>query len=476
MLGPDARFPRPFGDHLLLRRLAAGGMAEVFEARASGPGGFEKRVALKRLLPEHQGDAELVRALVREARLGAMLSHPNLCRVDALGAVDGVWFFTLELVDGLDLYRLHRRFRRHDLAFPIELALHVVAGVARGLHHAHDARNAQGRALRVVHRDVSPQNVLVGRDGRVKVVDFGIARTGLHRTRTARGIVKGKWAYMSPEQARGARLDRRSDVYATGVLLYELVCGRLPPAPGCGGRNGSGGPRSRDGCSGPAGHRSRQLPWSRAAPAAPPAPPPARPGLPRELLGILRRALEPDPKDRYPTAGALGDAVEECLHRRFPRFTVGRAADIVEAVAAELVTGDASSGEPPRGTPATPADRPRPGARDPGRALRPAWGRTSTPTESMTPAPLLGREDAAGAGPAPPQAAAALPGRLLPRPPGGPGGDGRRPPPPGRGRKLAAPGADQACPSDQDPGAPDTDATLVVDTGLLRQLRDLPAP
>jgi len=276
MLGPDARFPRPFGDHLLLRRLAAGGMAEVFEARASGPGGFEKRVALKRLLPEHQGDAELVRALVREARLGAMLSHPNLCRVDALGAVDGVWFFTLELVDGLDLYRLHRRFRRHDLAFPIELALHVVAGVARGLHHAHDARNAQGRALRVVHRDVSPQNVLVGRDGRVKVVDFGIARTGLHRTRTARGIVKGKWAYMSPEQARGARRDRRSDVYATGVLLYELVCGRLPPAPGCGGRNGSGGPRSRDGCSGPAGHRSRQLPWSRAAPAAPPAPPPAR--------------------------------------------------------------------------------------------------------------------------------------------------------------------------------------------------------
>jgi len=375
VLGSDDRFPRPFGDHLLLRRIASGGMADVFEASLTGPGGFEKRVALKRLLAEHRGSVPLVRALIREARLGALLCHPNLCRVDHLGCVDGQWFFTLELVNGVDLHRLTARFRRHGVPVPLELVLHVGAQICAGLHHAHDARDPRGRPLRVVHRDVSPQNVLVGRDGTVKVVDFGIARTGLRRNRTARGVIKGKWAYMSPEQARGGRLDRRSDVYALGVLLYELLTGALPP--------------SADAVRG--GRRPRPPDLPRPRTADPPAIQRDVAGLPRELAAAVDRCLAEDPGDRFPTAERLGDVLGECLHRRFPRFTGGRAAALLDAVASELVTPPTPphpAVAPPADTVVTARDRPAP--------IRPRRRpRNGTPTESITPRPLAALPDPA---------------------------------------------------------------------------------
>ncbi len=204
------------GKYRLLRRLAVGGMAEVYLAVAEGLSGFEKRVVCKRLLPQHARDPELVTMFLDEARLVARLGHPNIAEVYDVGQAGDDYFFAMEQIDGCDLREL---LRAHAL-LPLADAATIVAAVAEGLHHAHEQE--------VVHRDVSPSNVLVGRDGRVKLIDFGVAKWTAQRTETRQGVLKGKCAYMSPEQCRAGHLDRRSDLFSLGVLLYEVTTGTRP--------------------------------------------------------------------------------------------------------------------------------------------------------------------------------------------------------------------------------------------------------
>jgi hypothetical protein len=199
-------------------------MAELFLARADGIEGFAKLVALKRILPHKATSERFVRMLLNEARLVAALDHPNIAQVHDIGLEQGEYFFAMEYVHGQDLAHVLHRAPHHKLH--LENALHIAVGVCAGLHCAHIARDATGRPLDIVHRDVSPSNVLVSYQGAVKLVDFGVAKAATLVSETREGVIKGKYGYMSPEQCLGDPLDRRSDVFAVGILLWEMTVGR----------------------------------------------------------------------------------------------------------------------------------------------------------------------------------------------------------------------------------------------------------
>jgi len=199
-------------------------MAELFLARVDGIGGFTRLFAVKRILAHHAANARFVRMFLNEARLAATLSHPNIAQVHDIGVDGHDTFFAMEHVHGKDVRKIMRRVRGQGLG--LGHALHVAIGVCAGLHHAHEARDAAGESLGIVHRDVSPSNILVSYEGAVKLVDFGVAKAGSITSETNEGAIKGKYGYMSPEQCLGADVDRRSDVFAIGILLWEMTIGR----------------------------------------------------------------------------------------------------------------------------------------------------------------------------------------------------------------------------------------------------------
>ncbi|MEA2696845.1 MAG: eukaryotic-like serine/threonine-protein kinase, partial [Myxococcales bacterium] len=209
------------GRYELLARLAVGGMAEIYLARAQGMSGFEKLLVLKRILPQHALDPELLRMFLDEARLSATLTHPHITQVYDIGTQGDTPFFTMEYVHGANLREIlnaQAAVAGGDRVLPDAHAVSIIAAAAAGLHYAHERRGADGQPLQIVHRDVSPSNVLVTYDGAVKVADFGIAKWTSQRTQTQAGALKGKFAYMSPEQCRSQPVDRRSDVFALGTL------------------------------------------------------------------------------------------------------------------------------------------------------------------------------------------------------------------------------------------------------------------
>lgn len=212
------------GRYELLGRVGAGGMAELFLARARGLEGFEKLWVLKRMLPHSVSDDSLVSLFLNEARIAAQLEHPNVVHVSDIGFAGDSHYFAMEHVHGADLRRVFDAARSSG-GLGIDAALTIVIGVCSGLQHAHNKRGPDGHALGIVHRDVSLSNVLVSFDGAVKLADFGIAHVAGHGDRKDGGLLRGKAGYMSPEQSRGEALDRRSDVFALGIVLWELTTG-----------------------------------------------------------------------------------------------------------------------------------------------------------------------------------------------------------------------------------------------------------
>ncbi len=218
-----ASLPDQFGKYSLLGHLATGGMAEVYVARQVGIKGFEKIVVIKRVRPELEGDVETTDFFLDEARLVATLEHPNIAQVYEIGYVNGAYFFVMEYVHGADLRQVLEASSKRGEALPLGDAIYIASHVAAALHYAHEKRDRDGNALHIIHRDVSPSNVLLSYDGAVKLCDFGIAKAKKRSAETTRGLVKGKYPYMSPEQCLQEPLDRRSDIFAMGVLLYELT-------------------------------------------------------------------------------------------------------------------------------------------------------------------------------------------------------------------------------------------------------------
>lgn len=222
----------PLGPYVLVRRLAKGGMAEIFLARKEGPEGFARDLVVKRILPHLSEDPELMAMFREEARIVARLGHPNVVHVYDFGEVGGTAYLVMELVRGVDLRALIVRAREQAMAarrpgaVPMHHAAKILSHVCEGLAHAHDLSDARGRPLGLVHRDVTPSNVLLGFEGAVKVADFGVAKLQRGRKEITRvGMVRGKSAYLSPEQARGESLDRRSDLFNVGILLFEVLTG-----------------------------------------------------------------------------------------------------------------------------------------------------------------------------------------------------------------------------------------------------------
>lgn len=215
--------PVKFGKYYLLERISVGGMAEVFKAKSFGEAGFERLVAVKRILPSIAEDQEFIAMFVDEAKLAVQLTHPNIAQIFELGKVAETYFIALEYVSGKDLRAIFERAKKRGEAIPVPMACYLVMKLCEGLDYAHNKKDSAGRALELVHRDVSPQNILVSYDGDVKLIDFGIAKAASKSSKTQAGILKGKFGYMSPEQVRGLQVDRRSDVFAVGICLYELL-------------------------------------------------------------------------------------------------------------------------------------------------------------------------------------------------------------------------------------------------------------
>jgi serine/threonine protein kinase len=215
------------GKYEVLRKIATGGMAEIYVARVRGTAGFEKLVVLKRILPNVAQDPAFVQMFLAEARLAATLQHPNIADVYDVGEVEGTYFFAMEFVHGEDARTIRAATKQRNERPPLAVALAIVQGTAAALDYAHEKAGPQG-PLGLVHRDVSASNIIVSYEGAVKLVDFGIARATSNEHKTRTGTLKGKIPYMSPEQCRGQQLDRRSDLFSLGTVLYELTVGRRP--------------------------------------------------------------------------------------------------------------------------------------------------------------------------------------------------------------------------------------------------------
>ncbi|GHG84993.1 serine/threonine-protein kinase [Comamonas sp. JC664] len=277
----------------IIRRLGQGGMAEVFLAKQVGVKGFEKFLVMKKILPQFAENPEFVDMLFAEARANARLTHPNVVQTFDVGVSDGVAYILMEYVRGPDLKKLVIELRRKGLALPLEHALRIVAEVAAGLHYAHAYVDPAGIPHPVVHRDVSPHNVLISLDGAIKLSDFGIAKVA-GEEHTQAGVLKGKISYISPEAASGRTLDARNDVFALGVVLFELLTGQLP--------------FRRD-------HDAATLQAIVRDPA--PVPSQLKPNIPQDVSDLVLRALVKDPARRTPSASALREEIEAVMaHHR----------------------------------------------------------------------------------------------------------------------------------------------------------------
>ena len=217
--------PIPFGKYYLLERVNVGGMAEVFKAKTYGVEGFQRLIAVKRILPNIAEDQEFIRMFIDEAKIAVQLNHANIAQIFDLGNEGGSYYIAMEFIHGKDLRAIFDR--SHEIAenMPIAQASFIVMKICEGLDYAHNKRDPSGRELGLVHRDISPQNVLISYEGEIKIIDFGIAKAAGRASKTQAGILKGKFGYMSPEQVRGMPLDRRSDVFSVGIVLYELLTG-----------------------------------------------------------------------------------------------------------------------------------------------------------------------------------------------------------------------------------------------------------
>jgi serine/threonine-protein kinase len=285
----DEDLPRQFGKYTLLRKLASGGMAELFLALHRSVAGFEKLVVIKRILPSMNKDKAFIEMLLHEARIAATLSHPNIVQIFDVGRIERTFFIAMEHIHGEDIRSIVRAMKRRSVAeLPLEHALSVVVGVCAGLAYAHEKRDLDGRLLDIVHRDISPQNIVVTFTGDVKIVDFGIAKSGVQiGENTKDGQLKGKVPYMSPEQARGDEIDWRTDIFAAGVMLFELTTAR----------------RLFKGAS---DYETLKMICERDYP-----PPSAvKPGYPPALERIVMKALEKRREDRYQSAREMQSDLE----------------------------------------------------------------------------------------------------------------------------------------------------------------------
>jgi len=287
----------PFGKYLLLQRVSVGGMAEVFKALPEDATRIDQIVAIKRILPSIAEDREFIGMFIDEARVAGQLAHPNICRMYELGRVGSDHYIAMQFLWGRDLLKVMNRHKKAGRFVSPSLSAFVGAKALSALHYAHTKRDARGRPLHIIHRDVSPQNIIVGYSGQVKLIDFGVARAATQSQKTQAGILKGKFGYMSPEMVRGLPIDHRSDVFAMGICLHELLTNaRL--------------------FYGETDFATLEL--VRDANVAPPSH--KAPGVPQALDAIVMKALAREVEQRFQSAEEMQFALEEFLLKHDPRY------------------------------------------------------------------------------------------------------------------------------------------------------------
>ncbi|MFZ5445417.1 MAG: serine/threonine protein kinase [Myxococcota bacterium] len=315
-----------FGKYELLDRIAAGGMAEIFRARYEPAPGVTKQVVIKRILPHYAENKAFIGMFTNEAKIVMGLSHGNIAQVFDFGSIDGDWFLAMEFVDGHPLSKVVKRARTMGIpVMPPEFAAFITAEMLKGLHYAHSRLDEDGRPLKIVHRDVSPQNVLLSYEGQVKLVDFGIARArNAGPEETAANAVKGKYAYFAPEQARAKELDARTDVFAAGIVLYELLTGQLP-------------------------FQGRLMDvLARIVRGQFQKPRELNPRIPPELERIVLKAMALEKSDRYQTAEAFQQDLNRFLANNHPELTATMLTHFLQLLFEEELVKDGRPVQLPR--------------------------------------------------------------------------------------------------------------------------------
>jgi serine/threonine protein kinase len=320
-----------FGKYQILERIATGGMAEIYKAKLEGIGGFQRTFAIKRILPNLSQNSEYITMLVDEAKVAGLLSHANIVQILDLGQVDNIWYIAMEYVHGRDLGAVLRRARQKGLCLPVPHTVFIAIELLKGLEYAHQRQVMRGGrpvALNIIHRDVSPPNVLLSFQGEVKLTDFGIARASLKAMETVAGVVKGRFDYMSPEQAAAAKdLDQRSDLFAVGVVLYEMLTGHHPFR-----TDSEIGTveRVRTGNYIPVAQRNGEVPFG--------------------LETIVDRVLQVDREERYPSATAFKEALDKFFHDAGFIFTHATLATYVKGLFPEASGKSSAVPQKRRGT------------------------------------------------------------------------------------------------------------------------------
>lgn len=291
----DSQFQ--LGNYLLLEKMAQGGMAQVFKAKTVDPHGIERLVVIKRILPHISSDSDYIKMLIDEAKIAVHFTHGNIAQIYDLARVGEDYFIAMEYVDGKTLGQILREFREQGLLIPLELIAYCVSELCFGLDYIHRKTDFTGKPLGVVHRDISPQNIIVSYSGTVKIIDFGVAKAAGNLSQTQSGILKGKFAYMSPEQADGDVIDRRSDIFSTGILLWELLTAeRLFKKE----------------------TNKETLKAVRNSSVSPPSK--IRKEVPAQLDHIVQQALKKKKEKRYQYASEMGYDLSRFLSEQYPNF------------------------------------------------------------------------------------------------------------------------------------------------------------
>lgn len=294
------------GQYFLMEKLAQGGMAQVFKARTVDTNGFQRLTVIKRILPHISADPEYVDMLVEEAKIAVHFTHGNIAQVYDLGRVNNDYFIVMEYVDGKTFSQINKKIIARREKIPLDIYLYCFIEVCHGLSYVHNKKGPDDVPLGVVHRDISPQNIMLSYAGNIKIIDFGVAKAEYREGKTESGVLKGKFAYMSPEQARGSKIDSRSDIFSIGVLLWEMATGeRLFK------------------------RKTHQETIQAIQKTKFESASELRPDLPRELDKIIRKALQKNPRSRYQDAADMAHDLERLLFKVNPDFKSIQAAEFI---------------------------------------------------------------------------------------------------------------------------------------------------
>ena len=288
---------KKLGDYLILEKIAHGGMAQIYKAQTTDPKGTGRLVVIKRILPHISSNKDYISMLVDEAKMASRFSHGNIAQIYDLGRVDDDYFIVMEYVDGKTLGEIFKAFQSRPEAIPIDILVYILMQVCQGLEYMHSRRDPQGKSLGIVHRDISPQNVIVSHSSDVKIIDFGVAKAFDRESYTESGVLKGKFAYMSPEQVDGSDLDNRSDIFSAGIILWEMLTGKRLFK-----------------------QRTNQMTIKAIRKAKVPKLRNIRSDIPKDLEKIILQALHKNRKKRYASAAEMGYDLSRILVEHFPNF------------------------------------------------------------------------------------------------------------------------------------------------------------